>query len=161
MKPHTLTEHLSALMKYAVHLTGDREQAEDLVQNVALRILSETGGVAHLEHPRAYLKVALRNRYLDELRKSRRGPVLVPLPEGLDVPDQSETATVPCMMFPNELVHALPVAMKDVLKLRIEERLSYKEIAVRLDIPVGTVMSRLSRAKLLLKEEITRSPPET
>lgn len=52
MNPHTLTEHLNALMKYAVHLTGDREQAEDLVQNVALRMLSKHGGVAHLEHPK-------------------------------------------------------------------------------------------------------------
>ena len=161
MKPHTLTEHLNALLKYAVHLTGDREHAEDLVQNVALRVLSEHGGVAHLEHPKAYLKVAVRNRYLDELRKLQRGPVLVPLPEGMVFPSEAETVQDQCLEYPDDLARSLPPAMQIVLQLRIKERLSYKGIADRLDIPVGTVMSRLSRARRQLKAQLDRNPSET
>lgn len=101
------------------------------------------------------------NKYLDELRKSQRDPVLVPLPEGMEFLSEAEIIQDPCLEYPDDLARSLPPSMQIVLQLRIKERLSYQGIADRLDIPVGTVMSRLSRARRQLKAQIDQNPSET
>lgn len=158
---HTILPHLDAAYNFARFLSRDADAAQDIVQEAYLRAYRGFGGFRDGD-ARAWTFTIVRNCYhawLQEgLRKTRYeqpmndereadegSPSTDPASEE-DTPEaafirKSETQRV------REVINRLPDAMREVLVLRELEDLSYKEIAEIIDAPIGTVMSRLARAR--------------
>jgi len=162
-------EYTDSLYRYAVRLTGDRDEARDLVQETFLRFI----GKGRVPRPdadvKAYLFTVLRHLWYRERRRQRdRRRVLLRLfrrylveggePEGLsEVPEAtwSDPELQALREADTHLVRtALPLPFREVLLLREVEGLPYQDIARILGVPIGTVMSRLHRARTLLKRTL-------
>jgi RNA polymerase sigma-70 factor (ECF subfamily) len=143
-----------SLKRYALALTRDRDIAEDLVQDTLARALSRE----HLWHGgslRAWLFTILTN--LD--RNRRRSLAVKP---GLDEFDETRFGTPPDDALAKRAIErgvaALPEDQREVLLLVALEGLSYREVAEVQDVPIGTVMSRLSRARKALRTALEGGP---
>jgi RNA polymerase sigma-70 factor (ECF subfamily) len=141
--------HLDAAYGYARWLTRDPVQAQDVAQEAMLRALRYFHAFRG-EDAKPWLLRIVRNTWLD--LSGRHAAEKVPLEEiedragdGLD-PEQSALAGDRRRQIAAALA-ALPAEAREVLVLREIEDLSYKRIAVVLDLPIGTVMSRLARAR--------------
>jgi RNA polymerase sigma factor (sigma-70 family) len=149
--------HLDAAYNLARWLTRHEQNAEDVVQEAYLRAYQyfdrfqgETG--------RAWLLRIVRNTCYTWLDKNRPHQSAVPLNEaGLEIASKSfAPGTQPLVDIHREMVEQalaeLPHDLREVLVLREMEQLSYKEIAVVADVPLGTVMSRLARGRQQLHD---------
>jgi RNA polymerase sigma-70 factor (ECF subfamily) len=154
-----LLPHLDAAYDLARWLTRDDHDAEDLVQTAYLRALRAAGG-PHGATARAWLLAIVRNACFTWLRREKvRGP-MASFDE--DVHGAGTDATDPERPLLREdqarlvrkALEELPVDLREVVVLRELEGLSYKEIAAVADIPVGTVMSRLARARERLRRRL-------
>jgi len=154
------TTHLDAAYSLARWLTRDSVLAEDVVQDAMLRALTYFAGFRG-ENPRAWLLQIVRNVALGKLG-ARVEPVSLDSPEassgesladtltdGADGPDTALEREQDHRQV-NELLNRLPVELRECLVLREIEDCSYKEIARIIDAPIGTVMSRLWRARQML-----------
>jgi RNA polymerase sigma-70 factor, ECF subfamily len=149
--------HLDAAFNLARWLTGNTADAEDVVQDAYLRAFryldAFRGG-----NFRVWLLTIVRNSFLDWLKDNRPGRQLFQsAPADMDWADPTPSAE--SMLLDrvdsetlNTLMAQLPAEYREVLILREIEDLSYKEIAEVTAIPPGTVMSRLSRARLALRK---------
>lgn len=146
-----LLTHLPALRRYAHGLTGNREEAEDLFQATVLRAI-ENEKQWHGQNGRAWLYAIMTNLNRNRIRGRARQPVLHAIADESELSDQTNA---PDPLLQNTLMRALdtlhPEARAVLLLVAIEGR-AYAEVATILDIPVGTVMSRLSRARRQLSE---------
>jgi RNA polymerase sigma factor (sigma-70 family) len=153
--------HLDAAYNLARWLTGNRADAEDVVQEAMVRALtyfpSFRGGSS-----RAWILQIVRNTAYGAL-KARRGErmtTLADLGEGVaveDIPDAADGPEKTLLMSSDlaqidALIEALPAELRETLVLRELEDLSYREIAHVTSVPIGTVMSRLWRARRLLAQ---------
>ena len=143
--------HLDAAFNYARWLTRNDADAEDVVQDAyvrALRFFSSLRG----DNPRAWLLSIVRNTWYGRF-SSRSGDRTETLDESRDdraVDDLDPEALVMQRQTVERVQQALerlPPDFREVVVLRDLEGLSYKEIAMVVDIPIGTVMSRLARAR--------------
>jgi RNA polymerase sigma factor (sigma-70 family) len=151
--------HLGAAYNLARWLTRDDHDAEDVVQEAALRAYQFFDGF-HGYDGRAWLLKIVRNTCYTWLEKNR-----VWKPESFDEekhgvasPDTAPDARLQVSEDKQLLRHALdelPAEYREVIVLRELEGLSYKEIAGIADIPMGTVMSRLARARERLLQSLT------
>jgi RNA polymerase sigma-70 factor (ECF subfamily) len=147
------------LYNHACWLTGDRADAEDLVQETYARALKGFGAFAEGTNLRAWMFRILRNTFLtsrsglaarnteyleDESGKAVEGVAHEMTPEVLLMRSQNEEAVFAAL-------ESLPVNYRQIILLCEVEEMSYREIAVVLDVPAGTVMSRLSRARASLR----------
>lgn len=158
-----LIAHLPALRRYAVALCGNAALADDLVQDGIERALTRTASLREPERLGAWLRSIVHNLYVDEMRRRRVRGVSV------DVADLSNDLALstapPDRGTPNDVARAmagLSTEHRQVLILAAVEQLNYREIAEELAVPVGTVMSRLSRARAALRaalEPATRALP--
>jgi RNA polymerase sigma-70 factor (ECF subfamily) len=161
-----LAGHLSRLWRYGLLLTGRRDTAEDLVQATCVRALErahqfESG--TRLDH---WLFSILRSTWLNEIRarRVRTGEGLVDAEANLvfDGARQVEAHVLAHQVLRE--VAALPEALRETLFLVYVEGLSYREAATLLGVPIGTIMSRLARARTMLgalnAEEPARDAPE-
>lgn len=151
--------HAQGVRNVIFRMCGDAQVAEDAAQETFMRAWSHLGSFrADRETSlRAWLYRIALNAATDMLRKERRilpGDVddfhltdPMPGPEGLFLQGE-RTALV------QQAIQSLPDASRAVLVLKEYESLSYREIADALDIPIGTVMSRLNYARRLLKEKL-------
>jgi RNA polymerase sigma-70 factor, ECF subfamily len=150
------------LYNFACWLTQDRSEAEDLVQETYAKALKGFSSFQPGTDFRAWIYRILRNAFLT----SRTGlkAVNVPLES-----DGEETVPLTACETPESILlvrsdwqlvqralEQLPVAYREVLLLCEVEEMSYQEIAAALSIPMGTVMSRLSRARQALRSEVER-----
>ena len=149
-----LFDHLEDLHLYARHLTRDMDRADDLVQDVVLHLLSKDAPLEALDNPRAYMARSLRNLHYDQSRARKSRPEQVEWQDG-DAPDLSGEAfqSLACAETLSAIAR-LPKEFREVMRLRVEVGLSYAEMAEELDVPIGTVMSRISRARERLRELI-------
>ena len=155
----TFLPHLSAAYNLARWLTGHDQDAEDVVQEAYLRALKFFGGF-HGADGRAWLLAIVRNTCFTWLeRKGARGTAAA-LDE--DVHGAAPDALNPVQQLlrdedkqaVREAVAELPVELREVVVLRELEDFSYKEIAAIAGIPMGTVMSRLARARERLHQRL-------
>jgi RNA polymerase sigma-70 factor (ECF subfamily) len=138
---------LPQLRRYARALTGDPAWADDLVQDTAERALVRHGSFRAGSNLRAWLFTILRNLYIDQLRARREVAVddeNAPW-RGLEAP-RTEVDGLVLRDVQHALYH-LPVEQREVLLLIGVEEMSYQEASTVLGVPIGTVMSRLSRAR--------------
>jgi RNA polymerase sigma-70 factor (ECF subfamily) len=146
-----VVDHHATLYRYAFRLTGSADDAEDLTQQTFLAAQQNLNQLRELAFARAWLFTILRNCYLKSLR--RRLPMSAAALD-LNIDDLPEDAPQPVEIDRERLQGALDELSSEfkvvVLMFYFEGR-SYREIAGQLNLPLGTVMSRLSRAKSHLR----------
>lgn len=146
-----LIAHLPALRRYAHGLTGARADAEDLLQATLLRALESASGWRGV-NLRAWLFTIMTNLHRNSLRAETRRPAPGPAAEAeaLAVPLSDPDPLLRDRL--NTALATLSPDMRAVLMLVVVEGCSYEEAAGITAGPVGTVMSRLSRARVRLSE---------
>lgn len=138
---------IPSLRRYARGLTGDAHRADDLVQDTLERAWSRYSRWQRRGELRAWMFGIMHNHFIDGVRKNQRQ---AEQSTSGDVPDVSVRATQTDHLEVRDLdrcLQALPPEQREVLLLVCVEDLSYQEAAHVLDIPIGTIMSRLSRAR--------------
>jgi len=155
--------HFERLYNFACWLTQDRQEAEDLVQETYAKALKGFSSFQPGTNFRAWIYKILRNTFLTS-RTGLKAAATVPidaeegeevLPAVKETPEsillqRSDSQTV------QQALEQIPVAYREVLLLCEVEEMSYLEISGTLAIPMGTVMSRLSRARRALREAVQK-----
>ena len=164
----SILPHLDAAYNLARWLVRDAHDAQDVVQDALVRALRHFDGFRGGD-PRPWLMAIVRNAAFAWLRARR--------PDEIEVPDDELDAALAGGAPPSDpeslairraerreidaAIASLPIALREAIVLRELEELSYRDIARITDVPIGTVMSRLSRARHLLaialRPEATRS----
>src|SRR4051794_14858446 len=146
---------IPALRRYARALTRDSETADDLVQDTLVRALRSE----HLFHGgevRSWLYTILTNLNRNRLRSLARRPMLIAIDDN-DAPDASGTEA-----GARDIERALATLVDDqrtVLLLVVLEGMTYREVAEVQGVPIGTVMSRLARARAQIKSHLDGERP--
>jgi len=144
-------ELIPRLRRYARALTGERNAADDLVQDTLERAWTKLHLWRAGSDLRAWLFTIMHNVHVNQVRSRGATPTL-PLDE--DMPDAPVRATQSDMLEVRDIdaaLRRLPVEQREVLLLVALEHLSYQAAADTLEIPIGTVMSRLARARERLR----------
>jgi len=161
-------EYIPHLTREALRLTRNPDDAEDLVQETFLKALRACHRLRRDTNLRAWLSRIMLNSWINRHRRQKRQPALVSWDES---PWQAETSTAantgPVSPEPQDAVlsdvldeelegalKSLPPQFRQVLLLASLGELSYDDVARKLNIPVGTVRSRLFRARSLLREAL-------
>jgi len=148
--PAELLQWLPRLRRYARALRRNREDADDLVQDTLERAWSRAGLWQGVSDMRTWLFSIMHNLHVDALRRGRLDTV--------DLDDSTPEIPVAAVQGDRLAVRdldgalqAMPVEQREVLLLVALEGMAYAEVAQTLDIPIGTVMSRLSRGRERLR----------
>src|SRR5262245_55608992 len=147
--------HYEALYRYAFRLTGTSADAEDLTQETFGKAISRLAQLREPDRAKAWLFRILRNLYLHKVRDQKRHKV-VPLDAVGDLPGREADETMP-EIDPAKLQQALndlDESFRTPIILFYFEEFSYRDIAEQMDLPIGTVMSRLARAKAYLRSRL-------
>jgi RNA polymerase sigma-70 factor (ECF subfamily) len=150
--------HLDAAYNLARWIVERDQDAQDVVQEAYARALKSFSGFRGV-NPRAWLLTIVRNTAYNWIQKHVKEENLIPFDEKIHaVPvteTRSESSYEKRRQQLQEALKRLPAEFREVLILFEFEGWSYKEIAAALSVPIGTVMSRLSRARRRLQEAIT------
>jgi len=152
--------HLDAAYNLARWLAGNDHDAQDVAQEANLRAFRFFGSFRG-ENARAWLLSIVRNTFYTWLHKNRPSNTIA-INEGiLEIEDISVSGEAVNPPFADadavrRAIAELPVEFREIVILREMEGFSYKEIADLADVPIGTVMSRLARARKLLQKSLTR-----
>jgi RNA polymerase sigma-70 factor (ECF subfamily) len=161
---HAILENLSALYGFAMTLTRNRTDAEDLVQEACLRAIKGMTHSAIKSDPKVWLFTILRNVWINEWRRRANGPEFIllgqrrieggPLKEWFSGERECPEDHVERNVTSGKIrlaISGLPEIFREVVVLRYFEGFSYRQIASILGCPAGTVMSRLNRARAELR----------
>ncbi|MBK6889794.1 MAG: sigma-70 family RNA polymerase sigma factor [Sphingobacteriales bacterium] len=157
--------HLQSVYNFAYHLTFNEADSKDLMQETFLKAYRFLDSYAKGTNARAWLFKILRNAFINEHRRRDKQPTsvdydeIVQRHEGDDVTDnnfevRSEAVTGRVGDEVAQAINALPVDFRTVVLLCDIEGFTYEEIAKIIDIPIGTVRSRLHRARHELKKKL-------
>ena len=161
-----VTTHQRAVYRLALRMTGNPEDAADMTQEAFLRAWRGLGSFQADSSLSTWLFRLTQNVCIDFLRRKKRQqhvsltfsddedegkelsvPDPEPLPEERVIFNEKQAAIRAAM-------NALPVDFREILQLRVAQELPYEQIAQIMDLPVGTVKSRLARARLQLKKRL-------
>ena len=155
--------HLDAVFRFATMLSGDPVHAEDLVQETMLRAFRSWHRFRSGTNARAWLFTILRNVFISDYRRNRRKDRAVDLSEVEEITfvepmeDKDPEARLLHSLIDDEVLQCiakLPDVYRATLLLSDVEGLSYEEVAKVLDLPLGTVKSRLFRARQILQRQL-------
>lgn len=159
--------HIDSMYNFAFRLTTDEDDANDLVQDTYLKAFRFISSFEQGTNAKAWLFRILKNSFINDYRKKSKQPAKVDYQEvettynSEDAADTSHTVDLRADavqdMIGDEVANALnslPVDFRTVIILCDIEGFTYEEMAKILDIPIGTVRSRLHRARNLLKEKL-------
>ena len=152
-----LLPHLDAAHNLARWLLSNEQDAQDVVQEAYLRAFKSFGGF-HGTNGRAWLLTIVRNTSYTLLKKNRAVDLTTSFDEEIHATEHGSVSPATIVegnedaALLKEAMDQLPVEFREILALRHQEGLSYKEIADTVQIPPGTVMSRLARARAKLRE---------
>jgi RNA polymerase sigma factor (sigma-70 family) len=153
--------HLDAAFNLSRWLMGDDASAEDAVQDACLRAQRFFGAMTG-PNPKAWFMTVVRNTCLDHLRDRKRRGVEDSYDEDVHGDETGNTFASPegwatrdaDTAWVREAIAKLPPDYREVIVLRELEEMSYKEISAIVNVPIGTVMSRLSRGRDLLAQRL-------
>jgi RNA polymerase sigma-70 factor (ECF subfamily) len=150
-----MREHRSMVFSVAYHFLHDRDQAEEIAQDVFLSLHRNLGELESSAHAAHWLRRVAVQRSIDAARKRQRRPMvaLECLPEPAFRPAPADPLLGEML---RKLVASLPETQRMVVILRYQEDLDPTEIAGIMGIPVGTVKSHLQRSLALLREKLER-----
>lgn len=150
-KAEEITAHIPRLRRYARALTGDRDSADDLVQDTLERAWGRFHLWRHGSNLRAWLFTIMHNLFINHTRTRNRESELAPEDEAFALAvSPAHDALVELKELAAALRH-LPDEQREVVLLVGLEQMSYEGVARVLGIPLGTVMSRLSRGRERLR----------
>jgi RNA polymerase sigma-70 factor, ECF subfamily len=152
---HPIVEHIPRLRRYARALTGHPFRADDLVQDTLERAFAKWHLWRSGTNLRAWLFAVMHNVFINQLEATRHEREMLPLesaPEGQIGPNHDAKIGLSEIAVALEL---LPIEQREVLLLAVLEEMKYEEVARVLNVPIGTVMSRLSRARDRLHRILT------
>ena len=153
-----IESYLPRLFGYAFSLCGDRHQAEDLVQECAVKALAANNVPVDEPAYRSWLFRIVKNAFLDHLRREKVAVSAMKDAEFINDREfwlgDERFITILTVKFE---MAKLPLPQREIIALIDIVGLSYAETAHLLDVPVGTVMSRISRARRMLLEAIGTS----
>jgi len=156
MEDTSLSAYADGLYAYAMVLSRNSAEAADLVQETYVRALRASGSLRPDSNVKSWLFTILRNIWRNQLRDERAAPKIAELDSDENLADVAvATFANPYDIYVRKLqrervrtaILQLPVEFREIIILREYEELSYIEIANVLQCPVGTVMSRLARAR--------------
>jgi RNA polymerase sigma-70 factor (ECF subfamily) len=152
---------LGSLRRYARSLTRNDVDAEDLVQDTLLRAYERRGGFRHGNTLRGWLLSILHNRFIDIKRASAAEAralesVYFLTEPTIDAPQEHSVR----LGQVRDAFFALPEEQRSALHLVAIEGLSYEEAASTLNIPMGTLMSRIARARSMLRTQESERQPD-
>src|SRR3989475_842796 len=153
----TMLPHIDAAHNLARWLLRNEQDAQDVVQEAYLRAFKSFGGF-HGSNGRAWLLTIVRNTSYTLLKKNRAVDLTTTFDEEIHVSGHESVSPATILEHSEdaelirEAMDELPAEFREILALRHQEGLSYEEIADVAQIPPGTVMSRLARARTKLKE---------
>jgi RNA polymerase sigma-70 factor (ECF subfamily) len=157
-----IDQHYESLYRYACRLSGSAADAEDLTQETFRKAIPRLPQIRDEGKAKGWLFRILRNAYLHKIRDDKRQRV-VPLDSAGELAERNGAATE----LPPVEPAAIQAALNDLdetfrtpLILYYFEEFSYRDIAEQMDLPIGTVMSRLARAKSHLRAKLFPGPPE-
>jgi RNA polymerase sigma-70 factor (ECF subfamily) len=142
------------LRRYARGLVPQREQADDLVQDTLERAWSKLSMWQRRGEVRAWMFGIMHNLFIDGVRSRRSRPEDSVGDDLPDMPDRSTPFERLEVRDLDRVLQRLPPDLREVLLLVGVEELSYRDVAQVLSVPIGTVMSRLSRARERLRAEL-------
>jgi RNA polymerase sigma-70 factor (ECF subfamily) len=155
--------HLDALYRVALRLTADASQAEDLVQDTMLKAYRSWKQYRPGTNAKGWLLTILRNTFINDYRRRKHEPIAMDLdavePHAIDrsIQEVDPEGTFFAQIVDAKVLEAidsLPHEFREVLVLSDVEGMRYAEIAETLQIPVGTVKSRLFRARRQLQSDL-------
>lgn len=155
--------HLDTLYRVALRLSGNAADAEDLVQETVLRAYRSWDRYTPGTNAKGWLLTILRHLFINEYRRKRRHPETVdvdtiePFAVFEDIQEEDPQGAFFDRIVDDEVLRAvdeLPEAFREAVTLSDVEGLSYEEIAKVLEVPVGTVKSRLFRGRRLLQAKL-------
>src|SRR6201987_4205136 len=153
----TMLPHMDAAHNLAKWLLRNEEDAQDVVQEAYLRAFKSFSGF-HGSNGRAWLLTIVRNTAYTLLKKNRAVDLTAPFDEEIHASGRESTSPATILEHAEDAeliknaMDELPAEFREILTLRHQEELSYQEIGEIQKIPVGTVMSRLARARAKLRE---------
>lgn len=159
-----LFPHVDALTTFAYHLTYDSEKSKDLVQETYLKAYRFLDKYDKGTNAKAWLFKILKNAYINSYRKKSKAPQQVELKHFIGYHETDDESNIQYFDLREEIfdelmgdevttaINSLPVDFRTIILLCDIEGFTYEEIAKIIDIPIGTVRSRLFRARNSLKE---------
>ena len=161
-----LIPHASALKTFAFHLTYNDEDANDLVQETYMKAYRFIDKYIEGTNAKAWLFKILKNAYINEYRKKAKQPNRVDFEDFINYHNTEDDRVTGYHDLREEIfknmmgdevtmaVNSLPIDFRTVILLCDVEGFTYEEISKIIDVPIGTVRSRLFRARNMLKEKL-------
>ncbi len=161
-----LMPQIDALYNFAYHLTYNEDDANDLVQETYLKAYRFVDKYVAGTNAKAWLFKILKNAFINQYRKRSKRPQQVDYEEIASYHDSEEGSYVDYVDLRQEIfqgmmgdevtiaINSLPIDFRTVILLCDIEGFTYEEISKIIDIPIGTVRSRLHRARNMLKEKL-------
>jgi RNA polymerase sigma-70 factor, ECF subfamily len=155
-----IVKYRSCLLRIANRIVYDIDEAYDIVQNTFIKAIGESRFFEEDFYIKAWLcRVVTNSCYNTTRNKKRRKEIL----HQQKLEDRTEASQLENMeineeqKMVNSALQSLNESHRQILELRYFEHMSYQEIATILNIPIGTVMSRISRSKIALQEAILKA----
>ncbi len=163
----TFRDEASALYRFAKRLLGDPSEAEDAVQEAFLKLTKHRDRPDGFVSARAFVFRVVRNVCIDRLRARARRSLIISdegldqeVPPGWSTPTpESDVLAAESFRRIAEAMNRLPEVEAEALSLVVVEGLSYQEVAAATGVPVGTVRSRLNRARQSLRAAFKEPSP--
>lgn len=158
--------HVDSMYNFGYRLTFDEDDAKDLVQDTYLKAFRFINSFQRGTNAKAWLFRILKNSFINEFRKKSKQPAKVDYNEveqyynsddaGVNITTDLRVETIQHMIGDeiSGALNAIPVDFRTVIILSDLEGFTYEEMSKILDIPIGTVRSRLHRARNMLKEKL-------
>lgn len=163
-----LFPHINALKTFAYHLSYNEEDANDLVQETYMKAHRFIDKYIQGTNAKAWLFKILKNAYINQYRKKSKRPQQVDFEEIVSYQNSDDNAgngyhDLRAEIFENMMgdevtiaINSLPIDFRTVVLLCDIEGFTYEEISKIIDVPIGTVRSRLFRARNMLKEKLKK-----
>lgn len=151
MDSHPIEQHIPRLRRYARALVGDRYAADDLVQDTLERAWNKLHLWRQGSDMRAWLFAIMHNVFVNQVR-SRRQEIERNMEELPVIAVRGAQGQQLELIDMDKALRALPADQREVILLVAVEQLTYEETSKALAVPIGTVMSRLSRARERLRQ---------